>query len=149
MAAPTAPMPTATWQADDVMSEDDEPTWAPPTGSASSDPDPNDEREHKPPPIVVPHAGAPPVVGQPWTVTAATAAGVSGLVIEIAGRPHNVTMRPDQPSANTSPSWSGTIDDIGPDPVRYRYAWRSSWTVDVTEGRTVTPSRAEHLDNDD
>jgi hypothetical protein len=130
------------WQGDDVISEDDESTWQPPTGPAAADPDPTDDREQAPepePPVVSLLAGPPPVVGTPWTVAAHTAAGVSGLVIEIEGRAHNVTMRPDPPAPNRPPTWSGTIDEIGLEPLRFRFAWRSGWAGAVTAWHTVEP----------
>ena len=136
-----------------------EPTWAPPTGPAAADPDPTDHREIAPADaadtplapsvsaaVVSPIPGDVPVVGRPWIVSAHTAAGVSGLVIEIQGRPHNVTMRPDPPSASIPPTWSGTVDGIGTEPLHYRFAWRSNWTGDVTDWQTVTPAPSSSPD---
>ena len=117
-----------------------EPEWAAPTGAASPDPDPYDDAERASPAPVTPLAGDAPVTGHPWIVRARTAAGVSGLSVEIEGRARNVSMRPEPATAGSSPTWTAVIGDIGTTPVRYRFVWRSSWTGDVTDWQTATPT---------
>lgn len=97
----------------------------------------------EPPAAVTPIDGDPPTIGQPWAVRAHTAAGVSGLAIEVDGREHDVVMRRDATADGAPATWTATIDDVGAEPIRYRFAWRSSWTGGVTDWHTATAHPVE------
>ncbi len=142
----------------------DEPAagWAAPSGPAHADPDPTDHREHAaplrpavgspsaepaadgPPPPVTLLPGPDPVPGEPWTVRVQTAAGVSAVKVEIDGAPHDVVMTQEPPVAGQAPTWVAELAVVGEEPIRYRYAWRSSWTGGVTEWMAATPGRTCH-----
>lgn len=129
--------------------------WAPPTGPAEPDPDPADQREAAPravtaagdlspagppePVSLVP--GPDPVPGEPWTVRVRTAAGVSAVKVEIDGADHDVVMTPEPAVPGAAPTWIAELPAVGTEPIRYRYAWRSSWTGGVTEWMAATPGR--------
>jgi hypothetical protein len=118
------------------------PGWAAPSGPAHPDPDPTDQREHgAPPPPVTLLPGPDPVAGEAWTVRVQTAAGVSAVKVEIDGAAHDIVMTPEPQTPGQPSTWFAQLPVDGEEPIRYRYAWRSSWTGGVTEWMAATPGR--------
>ena len=137
---------------------DDAAAWAAPSGPAQADPDPADQREHGaspraavgspstetggPPAPVTLLPGRDPAPGEPGPARVQTAAGVSAVTVELDGSAHDVVMTPEPATAGTPPTWVAQLPVRGEGPIRYRYAWRSSWTGGVTEWMAATPARA-------